>query len=72
MAEASGSVKIHLIPTFHYDLAYLMIFEEYFPRLKHIFTEVLNIMEKNPEYTYMFEQALLVKLFHMLCPARRF
>lgn len=68
MAEASSSFKIHLVPTFHYDLAYLMSFEEYFPRLKHIFTEVLNIMEKNPEYTYMFEQALLVKLFHMLCP----
>ncbi|MCX8183564.1 MAG: glycosyl hydrolase-related protein [Crenarchaeota archaeon] len=68
MAESSSSVKIHLVPTFHYDLAYLMSFEEYFPRLKHIFTEVLNIMEKNPEYTYMFEQALLVKLFRMLCP----
>lgn len=25
-------------------------------------------MEKNPEYTYMFEQALLVKLFRRLCP----
>lgn len=68
MAEPSSSVKIHLVPTFHYDLAYLMSFEEYLPRLRHIFTEVLNIMEKNPEYTYMFEQALLVKLFRRLCP----
>ncbi len=25
-------------------------------------------MEKNPEYTFMFEKALLVKLFRMLCP----
>ena len=68
MDKQSSGVKIHLVPTFHYDLAYLMSFEEYFPRLKHIFTEVLNIMEKNPEYTYMFEQALLVNLFRRLCP----
>jgi alpha-mannosidase len=68
LTGSSSSIKIHLVPTFHYDLAYLMSFEEYFPRLKHIFTEVLNIMEKNPEYTYMFEQALLVNLFRRLCP----
>jgi len=38
--------RIHLFPTFHYDLAYLMRFEEYFPRLKYIFTEMLNIREE--------------------------
>jgi len=38
--------RIHLVPTFHYDLAYLMSFEEYFPRLNTFFTEMLNIMEE--------------------------
>ncbi|MGQ9597565.1 MAG: alpha-mannosidase [Thermoproteota archaeon] len=68
MTESLKKVKVHLVPTFHYDIAYLMKFEEYFPRLKHIFTEMLNIMGKNPEYTYMFEQALLMDVLHKLCP----
>lgn len=60
--------KIHLIPTFHYDLAYLLSFKEYFPRLKYIFTEMLNIMESFPDYKFMFEQAVLLDLFKEICP----
>ena len=60
--------KVHLVPTFHYDLAYLMSFEEYFPRLKYIFTEMLNLMEKFSDYKFMFEQAILLDLFKKLCP----
>ena len=60
--------RIHLVPTFHYDLAYLMSFEEYFPRLKYIFTEMLNIMERFPGYKFMFEQAILLDLFKEICP----
>jgi alpha-mannosidase len=61
---------VHLVPTFHYDIAYLMTFEEYFPRLKHIYTEMLNLMEKS-EYSYMFEQAILVRVLNELCPEHR-
>ena len=63
-----SKVKVHVIPSFHYDLAYLRTFEEYLPRVRYIFTEVLNLAKENPDYTFLFEQAFLLKLATRLIP----
>ena len=63
-------LKVHIIPSFHYDLAYLRTFEKYLPRVRYILTEVLNLAKENPDYTFLFEQAFLLKLAASLIPER--
>ena len=49
--------KLHLIPTFHHDIAYLRPESWYTETAVRILDRALAIMEENDEYTYTVEQA---------------
>ena len=61
-------LNIHVVPSFHYDLAYLRTFREYMPRVKYILVEMLNLAKEHPSYTFLLEQAFLLKLAARLIP----
>ena len=61
-------LEVYIIPSFHYDLAYLRTFEEYLPRVKYIFLRVLNLAKECSNYTFLFEQAFLLELARYLIP----
>jgi len=49
--------KLHLIPTFHHDIAYLRPESWYTETAVRILDRALAIMEENEEYTFTVEQA---------------
>lgn len=51
---------LHLLPTFHHDIAYLRRCDEYLPQCEKIIDEALRILDRDPAYTYMIEQAFLL------------
>ena len=51
---------LHLLPTFHHDIAYLRRCDEYLPACEKIIDEALRILARDPAYTYMIEQAFLL------------
>ena len=68
----SASVRqIHIIPSFHYDVAYLKTYAEYLPRCFDIIDEGLRLLDKHPEYRFLIEQVILVKEFWERFPEKR-
>ncbi len=63
--------KIYIVPHFHYDVAYCDTFEGYLKRSFANLIEMLNIMEKFPEYRFLIEQVILVKEFWDRFPEHR-
>lgn len=51
---------LHLLPTFHHDIAYLRRCDEYLPACEKIIDEALRILTLEPDYTFMIEQAFLL------------
>ena len=43
---------LHLIPHTHWDREWYMGFERHRMRLVELFDSLIDLMEKNPEYTY--------------------
>ena len=48
---------LHLIPTFHHDIAYLRPESWYTETATQILDKAISIMQENSDYTYTVEQA---------------
>ena len=55
--------QIYIIPSFHYDVAYLKTYREYLPVCFDIINEALRILEMNPQYRFLIEQVILLQEF---------
>ena len=62
---------LHLLPTFHHDIAYLRRCDEYLPVCEKIIDEALRILALEPDYTFMIEQAFLLDWYWGKRPDQR-
>ncbi|MFA6287193.1 MAG: alpha-mannosidase [Opitutaceae bacterium] len=62
---------LHLLPTFHHDIAYLRRCDEYLPLCEKIIDEALRILALEPDYTFMIEQAFLLDWYWGKRPDQR-
>ncbi|MDA0321596.1 MAG: glycosyl hydrolase-related protein [Verrucomicrobia bacterium] len=62
---------VHIVPSFHYDVAYLESFEAYLPRCFHILDTALAILEAHAEYTFLVEQVILLEAYWERHPQKR-
>lgn len=63
--------EIDVVPSFHYDVVYLKNYKEYLLDSFTILNEALDILEKNPEYTFLVEQVILLIEFWDAYPEQR-
>ncbi len=62
---------IHVIPSFHYDVAYLKTYEQYLPQCFANIDQALFLLEKHPDYTYLLEQVILLDEYWQRFPMKR-
>lgn len=67
----SGKYYVHVMPHFHHDVAYLKTYEEYLPICFDNLLEMLNLMQRFPQYTFVIEQAILLQEFWQKFPEHR-
>lgn len=63
--------KIHVVPTFHHDIAYLKPERDYTQRAVEILDKALGLMEQDPAYTFTVEQAYFVDAYLQIRPENR-
>ncbi len=61
--KTNPSVRIHLVPTFHHDIAYLRPERDFTRDAVRILDRALEIMESDPDYTYTVEQAYFFETY---------
>lgn len=71
MARLATVSSIHVIPNFHYDVAYLRAYDEYLPICFRNMDEALRILDENAEYRFLVEQVILVEEYWKRCPEKR-
>lgn len=52
---------VHIVPSFHYDVAYLDTNEGYLPRALEILLAMLELLRRQPNYTFVVEQVILLE-----------
>lgn len=62
---------LHLLPTFHHDIAYLRRCDEYLLDCEKIIDEALRILGSDPDYTFMIEQVFLLDWYWERRPEHR-
>lgn len=62
---------LHLLPTFHHDIAYLRRCDDYLVDCEKILDEALRILTANPCYTFMVEQVFLLDWYWEKRPDQR-
>ncbi|MBR3844879.1 MAG: hypothetical protein IKM39_05160, partial [Clostridia bacterium] len=65
------STKIHVIPTFHHDIAYLQPEPVYTKWATDIVDKALSLMEQDETYTFTVEQAYFFKYYFETHPEKR-
>ena len=58
MAEKT---EIHVVPSFHYDVAYKKTYQEYLPQCFDNLKAALELLERHEDYTYCVEQVILLR-----------
>jgi alpha-mannosidase len=66
-----GNISVSVVPSFHYDVAYLKSYQEYLGTCFAILDKVLAICEANPEYRYTIEQVILLREYWNRFPKQR-
>ncbi len=62
---------VHIVPSFHYDVAYLQTCEAYIPRTFEILDEALRILAADPDYRFTIEQVYLLERYWSERPEQR-
>jgi alpha-mannosidase len=62
---------IHVVPSFHYDVAYLQTCAAYLPRSYAILDAALDILDRDPDYRFTVEQVYLLERYWEDRPDRR-
>lgn len=64
------ATQISLIPSFHYDVAYLKPAAEYLPDCFANIDEALRILDADSSYTYLLEQVILLEAYVQAKPEK--
>ncbi|HEV7213922.1 MAG TPA: hypothetical protein VGP33_02260, partial [Chloroflexota bacterium] len=66
---------IHIVPSFHYDVAYLDTYDGYLPRALENLLAMLDLLRRQRDYTFVVEQVILLEALlvrnHDLLPELR-
>lgn len=65
------NAKIHVVPTFHHDIAYLKPERDYTEKAIAIVDKALSLMEEDPAYTFTVEQAYFLEQYLLARPENR-
>ena len=71
MSLRQKQTTVHLLPSFHYDVAYLKTFKGYLPESLHIIKEALKLLQRHHDFTYCIEQVILLREYWRRYPADR-
>lgn len=63
--------SVHIVPNFHYDVAYLKPHAGYLPECMRNIVEALRILDEHPEYRFLIEQVILLDIFWQRHPEHR-
>ena len=67
----SEKIRINIVPSFHYDVAYLKTEEAYLHQCIDNIHQALNIMDQYENYTFTLEQVILVREYWNRHPENR-
>ncbi|MCL4507914.1 MAG: hypothetical protein M1296_00145 [Chloroflexi bacterium] len=59
---AEQARHVHVIPAFHYDVAYLQTFQGYLPRSLENLLTMVELLRGDPSYTFVVEQVILLEV----------
>lgn len=65
------TTPLYLVPTFHYDVAYLKPYAGYLPDCFKIIREALTLMARHPDYHFLIEQVILLDEYWQHFPEDR-
>ena len=65
------NAKIHVVPTFHHDIAYLKPERDYTRRAIEILDKALFLMGEDPDFTFTVEQAYFLEAYLQARPENR-
>ena len=71
MANKKREIIIHLVPTFHHDIAYLRPEKDFTAAAVRIMDRVLDIMGSDDQYTYTVEQAYFFEYYWNTHPEKQ-
>ncbi len=66
---STSTKTIHLVPSFHYDIEYLLTEGAYLEICYEILLEAHRLLSKYPDYTYRVEQVFLLEKFFQEYPS---
>lgn len=67
----AAAPELHLVASFHYDVAYLETYEKYLGICFRNLDEALRILEREPDYHYLVEQVILLEEYWERFPGKR-
>ncbi len=62
---------VHLVPAFHYDVAYCKTFQDYLPKSLEIIRKGLRLLKQNKDFTFCIEQVILAREYWQRYPRDR-
>lgn len=69
--QKTTTTTVHVIPSFHYDVAYVKTFKEYLPGALANIKSALQLLETHADYTYNVEQVILLREYWKKYPEDR-
>ena len=66
-----NKATVHVIPSFHYDVAYVKTFREYLPESLANIKAALQLLDEHTDYTYNVEQVVLLREYWKKYPEDR-
>ena len=66
-----NKATVHVIPSFHYDVAYVKTFREYLPESLANIKAALQLLDEHTDYTYNVEQVVLLREYWRKHPEDR-
>ena len=71
MIKKVNTTTVHVIPSFHYDVAYVKTFKGYLPESLANIKAALELLEAHDDYTYNVEQVVLLQEYWKKHPEDR-
>ena len=69
--KPSGVTQVHILPSFHHDIAYLKPCSDYMPVCYQILDEALRLLAEWPNYRFAVEQVYLLEDYWERFPDKR-
>lgn len=71
VSQTESVSEIHIVPSFHYDVAYLKTVPEYLEICFKNIHKALEILQKEPDYRFLIEQVFLIRAYVEKFPQKK-